>query len=145
MNTHPNTVTLRSVATQRGAMHCAIASRNGAPLAFYPAAWNDRIPSVRDVQACAKWREAELIPTGEATEIECELIEVTARTFAPRAMAAAVLTTGATMATAHPGHVETHQGEPSALIWVCAAIACAGWCAAVRAIVKETRTKGGAL
>lgn len=112
MNTTPNTVTLRSVATQRGAMHCAIASRNGAALAFYAAAWNDRIPSVRDVQACAKWREAAPIPTGEAIEIECELIEVTARTFAPivrRTAAAGALIGAATVAQAHPGHNEDRR------------------------------------
>jgi len=49
-------------------------------------------------------RNARAIPVGEAIELQPELIIVTARTFAPRTMAAAALATGATMAAAHHGH-----------------------------------------
>jgi hypothetical protein len=136
MNTLPNTLTLRSVSTQRGAMHCAIASRNGAALAFYPAAWNVRIPTVRDVQSSAKWRDAEQIPTGEATELECELIEVTARTFAPvvRRTAAAALIGAATVAQAHPGHSEALQQDA-----VCALVALS--CVAIVRAVAARRVE----
>jgi hypothetical protein len=94
---------------------------------------------VRDVQSSAKWRDAEQIPTGEATELECELIEVTARTFAPvvRRTAAAALIGAATVAQAHPGHSEALQQDAGAVVWVVCALVALSCVAIVRAVAAR--------
>ena len=81
------------------------------------------------------------IPVGDAIEIMPELIVITSRTFAPRAVVGAALATGATIAMAHPGHSESAPADPGAVIWCACAMIAAACVATVRAIGRREVTQ----
>lgn len=64
-HTAPNQITVHAVEMPKThrIVHCAVASRDGKALAYYPAEWHYReknpagatVPSIADVQRDARW------------------------------------------------------------------------------------------